>query len=602
MKRIIRRLVYTNKTRLFIYLFMIVLFFIADITFTISLIHLVGIETLLRILILTFINLYGVFLVYKGYKYIINKKKIRFILLMFISFIISILMVTCSYFIETIYGEIGNMQEKDKTIYTGYLISLTDTNNIKNVGLINNENDIEGYTIAKEIIKDNKLKYSTKNYNSYEEMIVDLYNGTIEGAFVQSNYVTYFKEEERYQNIDTETKIIYKKSKTVKTEKIESSDKLLTEPFTILLLGVDSTLNSIETTSAFNGDTLMLITFNPKTLNATIFSIPRDLYVPITCRGNNKAKINSSSVGGVACVIDTIKELTDIDIDYYAKINFKGVVDLVEALKGIDVEVTYSFCEQDSNRDFSNQICLEKGFRHLNGEEALAYARHRHSLPTGDLQRIQNQQLIVEAMSKKLLSLNTITDFKDILSSISNNITTNLSRNQMLSAYSILKDMVSNILTSKEALVVKKAYLEVYDMRVYNENYNTYSAALGYYEASLNDIVKAMKENLEIEKSTQITDFSFDANTPYEQKVAGKGLKTGSQNMGSVPNFMGKTVTEAEIWGRQNNINILKEYVNETSDKYNSDYGVGIIANQSVKEGTSIVNLKSITLYINTVS
>ena len=137
---------------------------------------------------------------------------------------------------------------------------------------------------------------------------------------------------------------------------ILASNKKLDEPFTVLLMGVDSTLNSINTNTAFNGDTLMLITFNPKTLNATIFSIPRDLYVPITCRNNGKAKINSSSVGGVSCVIDTIENLVDIKIDYYSKINFKGVVDLVNALGGIDVNVTYSFCEQDSKRSFKNMI------------------------------------------------------------------------------------------------------------------------------------------------------------------------------------------------------------------------------------------------------
>ena len=71
--------------------------------------------------------------------------------------------------------------------------------------------------------------------------------------------------------------------------------------------------------------------------------------------------------------------LFDVNIDYYAKINFKGVVQLVDALGGIDVDVDYSICEQNSSRKWGkNTIYVEKGRQHLNGEQALAFARNRH--------------------------------------------------------------------------------------------------------------------------------------------------------------------------------------------------------------------------------
>lgn len=582
---------------------MIVLFFVSAISFTISLLHLNGIETNLRIIILFLIYLYGFYFIWRTYHYIVNKNKIKYIIIIIINIIISCILLLTFYFIDIIYGEIGNMGESDKSIYTGYLITLKDTESIDSVGIINNKEDIEGYVIANEIIKDHKLQYDLEYYDTYEEIIDALYTNKITGAFVQGSYVSYFNKEEGYEKIASETKIVYKKSIERENEIVNNNnDKLLTEPFTILLMGVDSTLNGIDTNSAFNGDTLMMITFNPKTLNATIFSIPRDLYIPISCRKGNPAKINSSTVGGISCVIKTIKDLTDIDIDYYAKINFKGVVDLVEALKGIDVEVTYPFCEQDSNRNIFNQICLEKGFQHLNGEETLAYARHRHSLPTGDLQRIQNQQLIVEAIGKKLVSLNTVTDFREIISSISNNITTNLSRNQILSSYNILKDMVVNVISDRDALVIEKAYLEVYDMQVYNEGRGTYSSALGYYKDSLKDIIKSMKRNLEIEDKEIIKDFSFDANTPYELKVAGKGLKTGAENVGVIPNFIGKSVSEVEDWGNNNNITINKEYVTELDSYYNPEIAIGLVSYQNIKAGSSLNNIKSLTIYINTVN
>ncbi len=605
MFRRLKRLLYTNKKNLIIYLVTIVLFILSFSLFSLSLIKLTGIETLARIIILFFMILYGMFYAYKGYLYMVNKNKVKFTFLTLLTFMISIILFIVFYIFNTVYGEIDNLMEKDNTIYTGYLISLKDTKEINKVGIIDNEDDIEGYKIAKDIIEKHDLKYELNTYSSYEDMLYDLYNGTITGAFVEGNYIAYFSSnnsDDIFKDIETKTKVIYKQSLKEKNNDISlKNNKTLKEPFTVLLLGVDSTEDTMDAASSFNGDTLMLLTFNPNTLNATVFSIPRDLYVPIHCRKGREAKINSSSAGGVTCVIDTIKDLTGISVDYYAKINFKGVVDLVEALGGIDVEVTYKFCEQDSNRSFANMICLDKGVQHLNGEETLAYARHRHSLPGGDLQRIQNQQLIVEAMAKKLVSLNTLTDFKDILGAVSKNVVTNLSREQILSSYSILKDVVFNILNDNEAITASKGYLEVYDLKVYNPGSNTYSAALGYYDESLEDIIKMMKINLEQEEATLIKEFSFDANTPYEIKVAGKGIK-GEIKEETVPDFTGKTVNEALAWGSLRNIEVKVEYLTPDNNLYNEDIAVGLIASQNIKANASLKNVANLIVYVNSVS
>ena len=203
--------------------------------------------------------------------------------------------------------------------------------------------------------------------------------------------------------------------------------------------------------------------------------------------------------------------------------------------------------------------------------------------------------------SKKLISLKTVTDFRDILAAISNNITTNLTREQILSSYNILKDMVINVVSDKEALAVEKAYLEVYDKRIYNETTGTYSATLGYYENSLDDILKKMKMNLGEEKIEVVKEFAFDANTLYEPKVAGKDLKNEVDNA-TMPGFIGKTLTEVEAWGRENNITINSEYVGIDSEHYNSNVGVGIVGNQSISVGTSLVNIHNLTIYINTVT
>ena len=105
-----------------------------------------------------------------------------------------------------------------------------------------------------------------------------------------------FTSLEEYKNIGTETKIIATKEKTLTKEEIAkytgeemvniNQSNQITEPFTVLLMGIDSTEETLSKNATGNGDALMLVTFNPKTLNATILSIPRDSYVPIACFTN----------------------------------------------------------------------------------------------------------------------------------------------------------------------------------------------------------------------------------------------------------------------------------------------------------------------------
>ena len=229
---------------------------------------------------------------------------------------------------------------------------------------------------------------------------------------------------------------------------ILSSNKDFDEPLTFLLMGVDSEDNGLNANAAFNGDTLMIITFNPTTLTTTMLSIPRDTYVPIACRSNSYSKINSAAAYGTSCVVDTVSNFLDIDIDYYVKINFKGVVDLVDALGGIEVDVeapTYNadrydgmMCEQNSDRLFGdNLVCVEPGLQTLNGEQALAYARNRHLYIGSDLDRIRHQQQVVEAIAQKALQFSSIKDLQDILNAISNNIATNMTTDTILSGYNV---------------------------------------------------------------------------------------------------------------------------------------------------------------------
>jgi LCP family protein required for cell wall assembly len=364
-------------------------------------------------------------------------------------------------------------------------------------------------------------------------------------------------------------------------------------------MGVDSDIDGLKANQAFNGDTLILVTFNPNTLTATMFSIPRDMYVPIACNHNRYNKINSSAAYGSSCVINTVKQLTGIDIDYYVKMNFIGVVQLVEALGGVTVDVEEpdfyydeqhkgQVCEQNSHREFGNNlVCMNPGIQTLNGEQALAYARCRHLYAISDIARNQHQQQIIEAMAQKLKSIRSLEDFEKILNAVSNNLETNMTPEQIMSFYDVGKDMLLSSNKNSTALSIKKTYLAYYSLPIYIPGADRYTSALGYYPDSLNAITKLMKENLGLSKPKPITTFNISYNEDYTTPLVGYGITTGGK-LERMPYLIGQSKTQVETWCTEKGITCTFNQVTNTAPATQ-------IVSQSQHEGVLLKPIKTIT-------
>lgn len=611
MKVLFNKLKKCNKIFLIIYLVTFIIYLVTYVILIKNLMGLSGIETLIRSII---IGLFGIWLIAYFLWNLINlilKKHIILSIVTALTVIFIVIFSVVNYYIDVIYTGIDNLAESDQVTYTSNLIVMSGTTLDDNskLGMINSTKDIEGNVLAKELIKDKKLdNLEVIEYSSYYEMIYDLISGKIQGTFLNSNYLVTYGEEE-FEGIKN-SMILYSYSKKMKNQDTEiKSQKSLKEPFTILLMGVDSEADGLDQNAAFNGDTLMIITFNPKTLNATMFSIPRDTYVPIACNNNRYAKINSAAGYGTSCVISTIEQLTDIKIDYYVKINFKGVVDLVEALGGIDVDVEVPdyklyykahngrVCEQNSLRQFGDQlVCMDTGMQHLNGEQALAYARCRHAYMQSDIARNRHQQQIVEALARKIANPSNINRFEELLNAITNNMKTNMEKKQMLSFYEVLKEMVLKSFGDGDFVKIQKTYLEYYSLPVRYGNMTL--SAVGYYPDSLNAIVNLMKSNLGLEEKEMIKTFSFDANEEYITKVTGQGITTGGK-LETMPNFIGSAISEVETWAINHNVDLKTEFVDSDSPYYNPDILPGMVANQSIGAYTLINEITELTIYIN---
>ncbi len=599
------------------YIITSMIYLISLVLFIYSLSKLSGIETILRIIAIIFFIIWFFIYLLTSPLSLFTKKNKTFIAITIISLLFVPIFIGSSYVINTFYDELTNFTKSHLT-YTTNLVTLKDyefTSSSK-IGMISDNDDIEGNILAKKLIEKESLTNEIVNYDDYYLMLADLYNQKIDAIFLSGNYVVLFSSEKTYENIAKETKVIYEYSEEMENQDYKiKSDKKLTEPFTVLLMGVDSEKDGLNANQAFNGDTLMMVTFNPNTLTATMFSMPRDMYVPIACRNGALAKVNSSAAYGTSCVIDTLENITNVPIDYYVKMNFKGVVDLVDAVGGITVNIEEpyfrynhgvdcggKFCEQNSNREYGSEtIYLDPGIQKINGEEALAYARCRALYIESDLARNRHQQEIVEATAKEFKNIRSIDDFKKILDAISKNMDTNITTDQMLSFYEVAKDIIFKDSDSDELISIKKTYLQSYNLPVYLPGSNTTTSALGYYKASLDAITKAMRVNLELEEAEMPKSFSISYNEEYTTNVIGKGL-VDSSKVQTMPTMVGKTVSEATNWGANNNIVVSFEYVDSNSAYYNPNIQPGLISNQSVHSNTILTNVSSVTFYINNAS
>lgn len=596
-----------KKTKLsirLIYLFVGLLFLVSYILLFTSLIKLESVETGLRIIALCVLGILLIVYLFFELILLLTKKHKTVVITSFITMLIASCCIIGSLFINKVYTLIGNIK-KETIVYTTNLISLTSTNYTNDgtftVGIVDNETDVESNILAYELIKDKDLKVKISKYNNVYDLLNALYANEVMGIFVSNNYVIKFEGFDSYANIQRETKVLYEYSKEMENQDYVESSGKIDGPFTVLIMGVDSTNDTLNANAAFNGDTLMIMSFNPNTLSATVFSIPRDTYVPIACI-NSSSKINSSAAYGTACVIDTIENLIDIKIDYYVKMNFKGVVDLVEALGGIDITVPdgINFCEQNSKRSHKAKDlqCIKSGFQHMNGEQALAFARHRKTLPTGDFQRVQHQQLVVEAIANAAKSLSSIDDFMKILDAISANMDSNMSESEILNFYNVGKSALLN--ANKGSMInIQKTYLTGYDLTMYVDNLKSNVYTFQYYEESLDEIKNALKITLELKDPEITKTFNFSANDTYTIPVIGQKYSTVKRNE-TIPNFTGKSIDYVKSWCQTRNITVETNLITEGNPKYSNNYENGTVIGQSVRTGKLVKDTSSITVDVIT--
>lgn len=561
-----------NRVSRIIITFILVLTLIASLFAIYNIFLLESIEDLIRyivIIIFIIIDLLLTLRVRKIRKGKIKKESKHILLITFMIFYM-LINVIIGGIIFYLYGTVSGINKKWVT-YSSSLVVMSDNEakdvgDIKDytIGILDDKKSPEGYIIPQEVIRKNNLKEENaiEKFDTYTEMLSGLYSGELDAIFLSSDYVSLYSSIEDYEHINNDTRVILKEEKKMlksSTSKREtgSTGKSVKEPFTILLMGIDSTDEGLSKNAVANGDSLLLITFNPKTLNVTMLSIPRDSYVPISCfAGKYENKITHAAWHGTDCMMATIEDYFGIRIDYYAKVNFKGLVHLVDAIGGIDVEVPADLCTDDSSR--GQQVCIKEGYQHLDGEGALVLSRNRKQLANGDLGRGQNQQLVIQAMLNKMKTITSISQFTDILNTVSNNLDTNLSTQQILSFYNIGKDILARSLNSDESNIVsiQQLFLQGDGQMIYDENMRMVLWNYIPNKDSKKEIISAMRQNLELEEHEVIKEFSFSINEPYEKEIIGYGPYKTNYKYDLLPDFTGDSRQAASSWASRNGLKV----------------------------------------------
>lgn len=291
-----------------------------------------------------------------------------------------------------------------------------------------------------------------KNFDDYVELADALYEGKVDCIIADQSYLSVLST--NHESFTDETKVIYKMEVQEKIESVTTKTDVTQNPFIMYITGID-TYGSVSTIS--RADVNLVICVNPIGKQVLMVSVPRDTRINLHKNGKMD-KITHSAMYGINETIQTLEDFLDLKVNYYAKTNFSGITNIIDALGGIEVESPYAFTTLHGNYK------INKGNNEMHGEKALCFVRERYALPQGDFDRGKNQQRLLKAMLKKAMSPKIITNYNNILNAIEGSFETDMSSNDIKSLINMqLNDM---------------ADWDMFNVQVTGEgeiSYNTYS-------------------------------------------------------------------------------------------------------------------------------
>lgn len=285
---------------------------------------------------------------------------------------------------------------------------------------MNEQEDQKNLTDALNDIRGKLQNTEYSNYKDWNYLSEALYNEKVDAILVNEAYRGML--EEKHPNLDIETRVIYQVKIKTEIEDIANKGAIKDGVFNICVTGID-TYGPVSTRS--RSDVNMVMTINMNTHKILMTGIPRDYYVKLASKGQYD-KLTHSGIYGVNETVNTISNLLDTKMDYYFRINFSSLVNVVDTLEGIDVYSDLTF------KPLHGSQMINEGMNHFNGEMALAFSRERYAYKSGDRHRIQNQQDVMMAIIKKLMTPSVLSNYQEILEKVEGSFETNMSSEDIM--------------------------------------------------------------------------------------------------------------------------------------------------------------------------
>lgn len=360
-----------------------------------------------------------------------NAQKVRLIVSHIISLVISIMLVigcmAVSQGNSAIQGLTSDHTQTNRiSLYVLDDSSYQELSDLKNQSIEANVNDEH---MAEAIDALNKeVDLSIQGQEDYVQMSNDLYDQKTAGIYMNEAQSALF--DEIHEDFHEKTRVLYTYEITEEVEDFSKDVSVTQNAFNVFISGIDTT-GPVSTVS--RSDVNMIVTVNPQSKKILMTSIPRDYYVTLANMGQ-KDKLTHAGLAGVENSVKTLENFLGIDINYYARVNFTSLIQMVDALGGIEV-----YSDQDIPK-----LGIHEGINDMDGKKALSFSRERYSYKNGDNHRVQNQQKVLEAMINKMMSPAIITNYSSILENIDGSFETNMTSDEITSLIKMqLSDMSS---------------------------------------------------------------------------------------------------------------------------------------------------------------
>lgn len=313
---------------------------------------------------------------------------------------------------------------------------------------INEEDDFSTYTLgytnsddgayqrSSEILVENNKKVKESHpYSDTETLYNDLLSSKTQMMVLTSNTRSDLSLiDEEYES---KIKVLFEKKYELEAVEIKPVD-ISSEPFTIYLCGADLSAGQ-DITSTGRGDVNILLTVNPNTAQVNLQVIPRDTFVYIPSRGGSSKLSYSGWWGGVQSSIDSIEDKFGVGINYYAKINFNGLVDLVDALGGVTVNSHYTYT--------AGEYSFVKGENFVYGEKALMFVRARKMLPENELSRGQHKMELIKGIFRKFAENPSYDNSMAVLKGLEDNFVTNIPEEDFYKVFQLVVKLLPELQT-----------------------------------------------------------------------------------------------------------------------------------------------------------